>query len=267
MNIQSTKKATFRTLSIVAWTVVIAVALPFVAFPQESQEALANLARRISQKRAQVESLSDEVQQTKNQYNEELRSLETQIADVETQINREELRLRQVEQDLQEARRQIERARTSGDEIDPLVAQVLTQLKGYIRNGIPFTVAERVAEVEELEQMLADGNVQSQTILTRTWNMVESEFRLTSESGIYRQTIEVGGEQQLAEVARLGTVLLYFKTFDDRYGYAVPAGEEWTYEFAKNREETQQISNLFDSLRKNLREGFYAIPNPYAYEG
>lgn len=267
MNRQSKKYPAIRALSLAAWVALTSVAVPLVLFPQESQEALTNLARRISEKRAQVESLSDEVQLSKTEYNEELRSLETQIADVETQINREELRLRQVERDLQEARRQMERARTSGDEIAPLVAQFLVQLQRYIRSGLPFLVDERLSEVEELERILMEGTVGAETVLTRTWNLLESEFRLTSESGIYRQTISVDGESQLAEVARLGTVLLFFQTFDDRYGYAVPSGNDWTYRMAESREESQQISNLFDSLRRNLREGYYTIPNPYAQEG
>ena len=258
-------KSKFTSISTVAWVVIAIVGLPVLVFPQETQDALTNLARRIAEKRAQVESLSDEVQLTKTEYNEELRSLETQIADVEIQINREELRLRQIAQDLQEARRSIERTRTSGEDLEPIVAQTLVRLKSYIRNGLPFQIEERVAEVETLERLLSEGNMAAETILTRLWNMIESEFRLTSESGIYRQTVEIQGEAQLAEVARLGTVLLYFKTFDDRFGYAVPSGSDWSYTLVTDRERSQQIEKLFDSLRRNLREGFYTIPNPYAY--
>jgi hypothetical protein len=125
-------------------------------------------------------------------------------------------------------------------------------------------VPERISEVETLERLLREGNLETQTVLTRVWNMVEAEYRLTSESGIYRQTIEVGGEEQLSEVARLGTVLLYFRTFDDRYGYAVPTPDGWRYQLARNRQERQKLQTLFDSLRRNLREGFFDVPNPYS---
>jgi hypothetical protein len=93
--------------------------------------------------------------------------------------------------------------------------------------------------------------------------MVDSEFRLATESGIYQQTVTVGGESKLADVARLGTVLLYFRTFDGQSGYAVPAGDGWEYRLATSREEQEQIANLFESLRRNLREGFFDVPNPY----
>jgi hypothetical protein len=69
------------------------------------------------------------------------------------------------------------------------------------------------------------------------------------------------GEEQLVEVVRLGMALLYFKTWDDRYGYAVPVSTGWEFRVASKREQ-QQIAVLYNSFRKNLREGFFYLPNP-----
>jgi hypothetical protein len=233
-------------------------------FSQTTQEVLANLAGQIAERRARVEALSDQVQQTRDEYNERVRSLSTQIADVEVQINREELRLDQIEQDLDAARQAIAEAQGSVADVEPMVATILTQLRTYITNALPFQTEDRLAEVSNLETLLADGSLEPQTIVTRTWNTVEAEFRLTQESGLFRQTILVGGERQLAEVARLGMVMLYFRTFDEQFGYAVPDGSGgWDYAIAPTREERDSIENLFDSLRRNLREGFFTLPNPY----
>lgn len=244
--------------------IAIAVALPPIVFAQTTQEVLVNLAEQIAERRARVESLQDEIQQTREEYNEEVRSLATQIADVEVQINREELRLAQIQQDIQRARQAIAAAQESVAEVEPLVRTTLEQLRTYIRTALPFQVEDRLAEVDTLERLLDDGNLDAQTILTRLWNTVESEFRLTEESGLFRQTIQVAGDQQLAEVARLGMVMLFFRTFDDRFGYAVPdSAGEWRYVVARSREESDQIEELFESLRRNLREGFFTLPNPY----
>jgi uncharacterized phage infection (PIP) family protein YhgE len=259
-----------RTAAIAAVSVAMVAMAASPAFAQstdaESSTALQQLAERIAEKRAKVERLSNQIEQEKNQYNEELRSLQAQIGDVEVQINRQQTRLAEIRSDIQEVRQEMQASQTSLEDIKPLVARTLEGLKSYIRNGLPFQVSERISEVETLERLLNEGNLDTQTILTRVWNMIESEFRMTTESGIFRQTITVDGEEQLAEVARLGTVLLYFKTFDDRYGYAVPAdgGDGWSYRLAHNRTERQQIVTLFDSLRKNLRQGFFTVPNPYA---
>lgn len=234
------------------------------AFSQTTQEALANLAEQIAERRARVEALSDQVQQTRDEYNERVRSLATQIADVEVQINREQLRLAQIDQDLESARESIAEARGSVADVEPLVATTLVQLRNYINDALPFQKEDRLQEVDNLTTLLQDGSLEPQTIVTRVWNTVEAEFRLTQESGLFRQTIMVNGERQLAEVARLGMVMLYFRTFDDRYGYARRNGEGgWEYTVARTRDERDHIETLFDSLRRNLREGFFALPNPY----
>lgn len=257
-----------RRVAPIATVVIGLTFLPVLVFSQTGGEALANLAEQIAERRARVEELSDQVETEKQRFNEELRSLETQIADVEVQIGREERRLAQIDQEIEEARQEMRRTRTSVADVAPLVEGILADMKSHIRSGLPFQVEERIAEVETLERLLREGNLETQTILTRTWNMVEAEYRLSTESGIFRQRITLDGEEQLAEVAKLGTVLLYFRTFDDRFGYAVPAGDgEWSYRAAAGRDERQALQTLFDSLRRNLREGFFDVPNPYSEQG
>ncbi len=245
---------------------VLVAAVPF-GWTQSNQSTLENLAGQIAEKRARLESLSDELELAKTQYNEELRSLATQSADVETQINRQELRLSQIEQDLEDARSEIQQAEGRVEGVEPLANQTMAQLRGHINAALPFQVSQRLAAVDTVERRMEDGAIEDTTAITRLWNMVDSEFRLATESGIYQQTISVEGESKLADVARLGTVLLYFRTFDGRAGYAVPTQDGWSYRIAASREEQEQITNLFESLRRNLREGFFEVPNPYATGG
>lgn len=255
-----------RTVRIATTALVLALA-PVLVFPQTTQEVLSNLATQIAQRRARVETLSEEVAQTRESYNEQVRSLAAQIADVEVQINRERLQLQQLDQDLERLRSEIAAAEGSVTDVEPIVRSALASYRNYVNRALPFQREDRLEEIANLEQILDDGNVEPRTVLTRLWNTVQSEFRLTGESGLFRQTIEVDGESQLAEVARLGMVLMYFRTFDDRYGYVVPAGDgRWDYLVATDREDARRISELFEALRRNLREGFFDLPNPYGEE-
>ena len=231
---------------------------------QDSQDALSNLAGRIAEKRSQVESLTNELELTKTEYNEQLRSLSMQKTDIEAQINREELRLAQIEQEMNELKSRITDTQDSLESIEPLLARMLLQTRTYIERGIPFTVDERLAEIDTLERLLAEGSVEKDKILARIWNMLESEFRMTAESGLYKQTIDLRGNPQLAEVARLGMMMMYFRTLKDEYGYVIPDGNGGRYLIARDRDQAQNIRSLFDSLRKNLREGFFVLPNPAA---
>ncbi|MBN2444571.1 MAG: DUF3450 family protein, partial [Spirochaetales bacterium] len=224
-----------------------------------------NLAAKIAEKRSAVESLSSELTELKNHYNEELRSFTTQKADIEIQIKRNELRITQIERELESYREKLLSSESTLKNIKPVTARVLLQLRDYITASLPFQVPQRLSEIETLLRLLDDGNIDSGNILARVWNLVESEFRLTTESGLYRQVIEINGESMLAEVARLGMVLLFYKTFDARYGYAINTNNQWIFTNAQSTDEEHQLDFLFNSLRKNLREGYFVLPNPYAY--
>lgn len=247
-------------------TVVIAVLFLIILNPAigATDESLNNLANKIAEKRARVEALSSELDMVKTEYNEKLKSISSQKSDIDIQVKREELKLIQVERDFEEFRLRIEDSRASMDEIYPIIVSALKSLKMNTEKGLPFHISERVSDIEKVEQVIEDNRIDAGAILARVWNMLEAEFRLTSENGIYRQTIEIHGEEQLVEIAKLGMVFLYFKTFDDRMGYAYLEDNKWNYDYVYSREDENQISELFDSLRKNLREGYFELPNPMA---
>ena len=67
---------------------------------------------------------------------------------------------------------------------------------------------------------------------------------------------------QLADVAKLGMVLLYFKTFDGQVGKAIQTEQGWEYKIVSEREDRKRILCLFDSMEKHIREGYFELPNP-----
>ncbi len=241
--------------------------IPLIIFAQDAESsALNNLAAQIAEKRSQVETLSNQLSLTKTEYNEQLRSIATQKTDIETQIKREEISLEQIRRDTAEFEDQIKKNRESIVEIKPVLLNTIEELIAYIKSGIPFQTDERVSEAQDLKTLIETGSADTGVVLARFWNLLESEFRLTTENGIYRQQAVIDGEQQLVEVARLGMVLLYFKTFDEKYGYALRTETGPEYTVLKDRTQQKQIETLFDSIRKNLREGFFELPNPMTAE-
>ena len=238
--------------------------MPSLQAQEKSQSggALQNLSSRIASQRAQLESLSDQLAREKAQYDEQLRSLAVQMADVEALLNRERLQLTQVESDIEKVRAEINRAQEDFVDLKPLVDSGLVQLESYIKEGLPFQREQRLATLETIDRLRTDGSMDDKTALTRLWNLVDSEFRLVSDSGLYRQVIMVDGEEKLAEVARLGMVLIYFRTMDGDLGYVTPGDGEDHFKILQDNESRQQIQNLFDALKRNLRRGFFLLPNP-----
>ena len=96
--------------------------------------------------------------------------------------------------------------------------------------------------------------------LNRLWNLFEDEFRIARENGVFRQEIVVDGSSQLADVVRLGTMMMYFRTSDGRLGSVQREGTSWSYETVSGSA-AKQIEALFASFEKQVRTGFFEVPN------
>lgn len=93
--------------------------------------------------------------------------------------------------------------------------------------------------------------------------MIEDEIRLSKENGIYQQTIILDGEKVLVDIAKLGTVFLFFKTKDNQSSMARKLAQGgWKFEMVDNAGDRERIRNLFDSLKKQIRQGYFELPNP-----
>ncbi len=94
----------------------------------------------------------------------------------------------------------------------------------------------------------------------RLWALYEDEFRLTRENGLFSQTIDLGRERVLADVVRLGSMALYFRTQDGRVGLARRADNDWRFVTVDDAADQERINALFDALRKQIRQGYFELP-------
>jgi hypothetical protein len=143
----------------------------------------------------------------------------------------------------------------------PLFEKYLAQTRAYVQTTLPFRTSDRVAELEKLEGQYRSGLLSAPKAVGRLWAFMEDEFRLTRENGVYQQTIIVDGEPQLAEVVRIGMVMLYFRVGEDTVGRAVQKDGTWSYETFKSSEEEKAVISLFQSFKKQIRAGYFEIPN------
>ena len=71
------------------------------------------------------------------------------------------------------------------------------------------------------------------------------------------------GENVLVDIAKLGTVFLFFQARDSRFGMAKRLSDGgWKYETVDDTNDIERIKNLFDSLKKQIRQGYFELPNP-----
>lgn len=240
---------------------ISAVVLAFaLASPAGAQDA-AGLAKRLAELRAEVEELSSELAAKQQETQDELRSYTRQKAELELELQREQTRLQKVRQLIQERRKQITQEQASGKQLEPLFDKEIAAMRDYVRSSLPFRTGERLAELDKIEEQWKGGLLTPERAVMRLWTFIEDEFRMTRENGLYRQTIRLDGREQLADVIRIGMVALYYRTSDDRVGYALRDGSNWSYQSVTERDDRRRVLQLFDSFKKQIRVGYFALPN------
>ncbi len=231
-----------------------------LATPASAQETDAR-ARRLADLRASVAQLSEDIELEREDLRSRLRALDAQKADVQVQLRRAELRLGELRKVARERKESLAGEASAGEALTPVVKDALTDLRTAIRAGLPFRTDERLAALDKLEAQVDEGVLSPRKATHRAWQFYEDELRLTRENAIDRQVIDLNGEQVLCEIARVGMLGLYFRTEEGVVGRAVREGDRWTYTPYTDAESIEQVTSLFDALEKQIRSGWFTLPD------
>jgi hypothetical protein len=218
-------------------------------------------AERLAELRSEVEALQHEVSMDKADMRTRLQALEAARTELELQVRQEELELQQLRLEIEKERALAAEAGADHQVLVPAVKAGLDRIRPVIEGGLPYRVPERLEAVREIEVALEGGTLPPHKAANRLWSLYEDELRLGRENALDRQTITLGGQQVLVDVARLGMVALFFRTSAGATGWAERAGSGWTWRTADARADRQQILALFDALEKQMRVGWFEIPN------
>lgn len=240
---------------------IAAVLACLLGLPQAFAQAPADpLSEGLIRLRGEVEQLNSELTLLREEQRTQLAALNAQRAELEAGLARQELAAREARGKLEAAQAEAAEAGVEGEELKPLIATAADGLKAHIRAGLPFKQDERVGEIDAFLAQVENGSLPPMRAINRLWAFFEDEFRLTRDNGLYSQTIEVEGERVLGEVAKVGTLALYFRTPDGRVGQARRDGADWRFEPVADADTIKRIDALFDAYRKQIRQGFFELP-------
>lgn len=244
-------------MSKIKMSVALSLMLSFSALSANSED----LAISLMKLRADVEKLDSAVVEEKEGYRASIKSLLRQKDDLKSVLSREDLKIKQLEQDLQKVQKDIKEASKNSQGLKPIIIETLDSLTTTIKASIPFKTKERVQDVLKTKEQVETDLITPQKGLTLAWNSYMDSLRMTKENGIFKQTIVLDNEERLAEVARIGMVMMFFKTPDESVGYVVKEASGYSYKKATQKEEQEQILTLFDAFKKQIRSGFFKLPN------
>lgn len=239
--------------------VMLLWALPAVSMGSNIE----NLAKSLAKLRGEVETLQTQLDMEKEKHSSRMVALNSQLADLSVEERRQKLSIEKLQNSIGKLTESTKKAEQSGDSLKPVLLTILNDYKQYIQAGFPFKKDDRLKAVTDLENNLNNQLIDPNKAINQTWALIEDEIRLSKENGIYQQTIELNGENLLVDIAKLGTVFLFFQTRDNQSGMAKRSAEGgWKYEVVDNSGDIDRIKILFDSLKKQIRQGYFEIPNP-----
>jgi hypothetical protein len=233
---------------------------PSPALADEADE----LARRLIALRGEVEQLNTELDLRREEQRATLLGLTQQRAQLEADLKRQQLAAREARDRLAQAAEARAGAGVAGEALVPILVEALDRLAAQIRAGLPFRVDERVAAIESIRLDIESGRLPPARAANRVWAFVEDEFRIARETGLHQQTIALDGKPVLADVAKVGNVMLFWRTQDRRFGQARRAGQGWEFVEITDQPALGQVRGFFDSLDKQIRQGYFELPNALA---
>jgi len=224
------------------------------------------MIKSIMELRSDVESLYTQIDDNKEAYRSQMKSYALQISDNEAQINRQETSLKLTQQNIEKTEKKLEEMGSTSVDLKPIVNEALDTLEKEIKAGIPFKVEERVAALHQIKDDLKNGNISQEKALALTWASYDDTLRLTKEIGQSKQEITLDGKATIAKIAKIGSMMMFFATPDDRVGYVKQEGNAYSYVVADGSQR-DQIIDLFDSLQKQIRTGYFTLPNALLLRG
>lgn len=212
--------------------------------------------------RQQVDALAQELTDTRLQTRDDLTALRGEKAELDRQLRLERVRRDTLEALELEAKSAVAQLDASLEaELEP-ARQALIQARSYLKRSLPFQTESREKELNRMAADIEAGD--PARAMTRLWRFVEQEYAMGGEVELSQQAVTFKGKRQLADVARIGMALLYYRFRDGQLAHARYENHEWQVEGLKSAEGLASVRQVFESLEENRRLGQFDLLLPRA---
>ena len=218
------------------------------------------LTSELVEMRTEVETLQNELDIAKNEPRNRIKSVEISKAEIKNEIQRENLKIKQLRLAIAQKRAT---SGDTGDEEKKLIEVFnasAADLKTYINDSLPFKTEGRLNALKEIEDQLTGKAISPFRAISRLWSFYEDEFRLTRENGIFAQPMQLDGTKRIVQIARIGMVTAYYKYGEENFGIFIRKDGKWQTKELTEKEQKKQVEYLFESLKKQIRAGYFELP-------
>lgn len=243
-----------RTKSVIVGLVWFVGMVPFAsAEPSSAQDQ--PLSLQVSTARVEVDTLAERLETQRLAARDELSGLRAERAELQRQVRLEQIRKNTLAQLFAERTKRID------DQegrmlilLKPIKASVLAA-QAYVKATLPFKRDERLLLLTKIEADLSVTHPHVGRALTKLWRFIEEEEAMAREVDLAQQVIELQGNRLLADVARIGMALMYFRLPNGEFGWVRKTEKGWRYERIQAEQPRAAVAGIFEDLEKNQMLG------------
>lgn len=223
-------------------------------------ENIKSVSKELVKVRGEIENLHSKISYKKDSFKDQLRSYSNQKSDLDIKISRNELKIKELQRDLKKIQDENKKNSSTQKNIVPVLKDSIKTLKQTIKTSIPFKLNDRLAALADIEHRLDANLVTPNKVANQLWAFVEDEMMLGKSSGIYNDTINIGGAKKLVKVLKIGKIAIFFKD-GEKYGLIKKQNGSWSQEIITTPEDIENVAKLYDSFSKQIRTGKFTIKN------
>ncbi|NOZ85206.1 MAG: DUF3450 domain-containing protein [Deltaproteobacteria bacterium] len=222
-----------------------------------------NYGERLAKLRAEVDDLESDIDQMRSSFRTRRTALENQEGDLEVILRKEQVRQETLRRLRAKQIAQRRRAESWSTRLMKPAKKAARMVRRLILDTLPFKKHDRLAAVDEISKDLKGPRADPAMAISRLWQMLEDELKLTAEVGLHRQVIDLHGKKTLVQVARIGMGVMYFRTESGKFGWAAKAENgRYSFKLFSDEESIKSVESLFIALRKQIRKGYFNLPLP-----
>lgn len=225
-----------------------------------SADSTSELAEQVIETRQNVETLNEQYETEKEKIYNDLKTIGVKKAELEANIQTDRLRNQQIANKISSIKQSIKETSAFSEDLMPLYEKYSENLKKHIEASLPFKKTERLESLNRLNEKVKQEEVSLSKALTQLWSMVEDEKRMARENSLEKQIITINGKEQLAQVARLGMMMMYFTTENGEVGQVVKNNNQWKFKAYTQSQDKEQVKELILALKKQIRTGYFEVP-------
>jgi len=214
-----------------------------------SQQASAEVQRRINE-------LDDQTREMLNEYRQTM----SQVADLEAYNQQLERLVATQNVEVANFERQFQEIETTKRQILPLIIRMLEVLEEFVAVDVPFLPEERNLRIEELKKLMERPDVLTSEKYRRVSEAYQIELDYGHTIEAYEGEIDVGGETRTVAFLRYGRLGLYYMTLDGRtIGFWDTERDAWV---ELDEEYRSSLDTALRIARKQLPPDLTRLPVP-----